>query len=207
MENRLSDGAIAANASNPFSGRPNEGMTASMLGWFGLFHHWDFIYSDTVEGKPDWLTNDRHPLNTRTLYYRWKRVDQLIGVRFQTKRGGNVAYIMLDVDRHSQYHPYQHEPEFRRLLAALEAVGLCRYIIVRSSPSEGLHIYYPLAERVGCRLLANTIQRTLQQTGFVIEQGQLEVFPNVRSSSKVLYNGHRSLVQKSLESQVSLVSP
>lgn len=194
MNDRPIDGAIAQ--SNNLSGdRPSEGMSALMRWWFGLFHHWDFIYLNVSDESPDWKTNNRHPLNAQTLYDRWKRNDQIIGVRFATKRGGKTYYFALDIDCRSPYHPLNDETAFSGLIGALELIGLCRYICVRSSESGGIHLYFPLPDSVLCTKLSLAVHRTLEQNGFMIAKGKLELFPNLRSSPHVGYQGLRLPLQ------------
>lgn len=191
MDDRPVDGAIAHNP--PEDDRPIEGMSALMLRWFELFYFWDFIVADVTEEKPDWKTVSQHPLNAQTLYLRWQRPDELIGVRFATKRPFKTSYLMLDIDFGSQYHPRVGMDGLWTILRALEDIGLCRFLRIRSSPSGGIHLYFPFSKAVFCPGLAWAVKRTLEVKGIRVSQGQLEVFPNVRSSR--LYQGHRLPLQ------------
>jgi hypothetical protein len=193
MNDRSNQGAIVQNSST--DDRPTGRMSPSLRQWFEQFHGWDFLVSDAVEGKAEWKTNSRYSLNSVTLYERWKRPDQIVGVRFQTKKHGTTSYLMIDVDRASQYHPYINEEGLQAILRALESIGLCRFIAIRSSASEGIHLYCPLSKRFSCSSLALTVQHILKADGFEMSQGQLEIFPNVRSASRSFYQGHRLPLQ------------
>jgi hypothetical protein len=175
--------------------RQSEKPSDKILQWFAIFHDWDFITAVATNGKPAWTTRSNFPLNPETLYARWASHDELVGVRFSTSHGGETQYLMLDIDIGSQYHPLANEQEFSSVLSALEMIGLCRRIIIRSSNSGGLHVYFPLPKPFSCYKLALAVQQALQQAGIVVMLGQLEIFPNVRASSRSLYSAHRLPLQ------------
>ena len=156
-------------------------------------HGYDFIYAtDTkANGKPDWKTQTRYPLSPRKLYVDWQDDDTLIGVRF----GTNTAYGMLDLDKGSPYHPHRSEQKFRGILQALEDIGLVRPLIIQSSFSEGLHIYYPLPETVSSFALACGMKACLQSYGYEIADGVLELFPNTKAYDSE-FKAHRLPLQK-----------
>lgn len=191
MDDRPINGAIV-----PSGDRPSEKMSALTSWWFSLFHGYAFIYLNLEEDPPQWRTNTRYPLNAKTLFDRWQREDQLIGVRFNKWKGGKTRYFAIDIDRRSPYHPLNSEDEFKRLLGVLESIGLCRYIRIRSSNSNGIHLYFPLPEPILCTQLSLVIYRTLEQAGFTIADGILELFPNLRSSSDAEYKGLRLPLQE-----------
>jgi hypothetical protein len=64
----------------------------------------------------------------------------LYGVRF----GPTTRYCVLDVDKGSAYHPTRDRFAWRRLIAALEVLGLVQAVVCTSSYSGGLHLYFPL---------------------------------------------------------------
>lgn len=165
-----------------------------ILEWFKIFHLWDFITAEATERKPAWTTVTQYPLNVLDLYQRWKNHNELIGVRFQNGWEGNSWYLMLDIDTGSQYHPFNDPLPFRKLLTTLEEIGLCRCILIRSSNSKGLHIYFPLPKPVSCYKLALAARQTLEQAGFEVRGGQLEIFPNVKVY-RSLYSAHRLPLQ------------
>jgi hypothetical protein len=156
-------------------------------------HGYDFIYAkDTkANGKADWKTETRYPLSPRRLYDEWQDNDTLIGVRFGTK----TAYGMLDIDKGSPYHPHRSEQKFRGIVQVLENIGLVRPLIIQSSFSEGLHIYYPLPESVSSFELACGMKACLQSHGYEIADGVLELFPNTKAYDSQ-FKAHRLPLQK-----------
>ena len=146
-----------------------------------LWHNWDFIEAPTPTAQqqkhPSWKRVTSYYLAPGLLLARWESPDTLIGVSFDNK----THYCLLDLDRLSQYYPDLDETSLDLILASLEAIGLVRPLLLRSSHSGGLHIYYPLPEPVSTWKLANLLANTLQDAGFTLKGGQLETFPNVKS--------------------------
>jgi hypothetical protein len=68
----------------------------------------------------------------------------ILGLRF----GSETRYALIDIDHGSSYHPENNLENFQAVLGAAEKIGLCRNMFVRSSDSEGLHIYFFLPEPV-----------------------------------------------------------
>ena len=161
-------------------------------------HGYKFIYASGLDakGKPNWVTEKRYPITARRLYDHWLDDDMLIGVRF----GTNTAYGMLDIDKNSPYHPHRNEEQFRGILQALEDIGLVRPLIMQSSFSEGLHVYYPLPDQVSSFALACGIKACLKSHGYEIASGVLEIFPNTKAfgtkENPTEFNGHRLPLQK-----------
>ncbi|MEP0873191.1 hypothetical protein NDA01_25855 [Trichocoleus desertorum AS-A10] len=170
----------------------------AILRWFSIFHLQRFIYAKntTAKGKLAWLTAiPQESLTPRQLYERWQSLDEVIGVRFWKE----TQYFVLDVDFGSQYHPAENREAIAEILGCLELVGLCRYLIVRSSHSQGLHIYFPLTEPFVLWKVALLVKMTLEDAGFEMKPGQLEIFPNYipyRAGYIPEYNGHRLPLQK-----------
>ena len=104
-----------------------------------------------------------------------------------------TEYLMVDVDIHSPYHPYNGG--IQPILDAMESIGLCRYILVRSSHSEGLHIYFPLPQPVRSWHLARTAHAALTAAGVSVAGGICELFPN-KKHYNAEYNGHRLPLQQ-----------
>lgn len=93
-----------------------------------------------------------------------------------------VPWIALDLDRSSLYHPhYGAQAEFDRLLATLCMMGLVSPITIRSSDSDGIHLWFPLAEVVPTFQSAATLTAVLTQEGFKLANGVLELRPNRKS--------------------------
>jgi len=149
----------------------------------------DFIVADrpTQPGeKPQWQTETRHPITPRL----FQQGHFLIGVR----PGRQTNYLMIDIDAGSRFHPRYNPGAIDRLHDILEPLGLVESILVRSSDSGGLHIYFPIAEPIRSYLLADVVSVLLQSNGFLLLPGQLEIFPNPRLYSDgepVLFAAHR----------------
>ncbi len=164
-----------------------------------LWHPWDFIQAPipALGHKPNWERITTYPLEPRPLFRRWRSTAHLIGVSF----GDTTQYCLLDIDLHSQYHPQRHPEALRKLLFVLEGIGLVRPLIVCSSASGGLHIYFPLPDPVKTFHLAHLLRQTLEQAGLEIKAGQLEIFPNTKTwkpqgQGISLYNAHRLPLQQ-----------
>ncbi len=162
--------------------------------FFDLFpHRFDYIYAPHPEPHtaPNWQTESRHPLTDRML-------DQgrfLYGVRF----GAKTQYCLLDIDAGSPYHPSADPFASQRILAALESIGLVRYLAITSSHSGGLHLYFPLQSLQNSWELGAAITVLLSNTGFVVKPGCLEIFPNRKTyniqGKPSLFNAHRLPLQ------------
>ena len=155
-------------------------------------YSWKFIYAKNIDrtSKPEWKTETRYPITGRRLYDYWTDPDTLIGVRFDNQ----TEYAMLDIDKGSPYHPNNNHEKFKTVLQALEEIGLVRPLIVQSSHSEGLHIYYPLWQEVPSFGLACAIKASLQKNNCEIAAGVIESFPNTKKYDSE-YNGHRLPLQ------------
>jgi hypothetical protein len=159
-----------------------------------LFHHNDFgfIVADN-QVKPDWLTELAYPLSSGELVRLFLEETKLIGVGF----GKLTKYIMLDIDWLSSYHPTHDIDQFRAILNALETIGLTRHLVIRSSDSGGIHVYFPLPEEVSTFQLAASVRVTLTDAVLKIKNGHLETFPNTKAYAKTEtgefshYNKHR----------------
>ena len=127
------------------------------------------------------------PLTFNTLESYYRR-GYIIGKRF----GQLTRYLMIDIDIHSACHP--NNGGFQSILAVMERLGLCRYLIIRSSTSGGIHLYFPLSEPVNAWQLAATAHSALTASGITIAGGQCELFPN-KKSFNAEFNGHRLPLQ------------
>ena len=154
------------------------------------------IYADmpTDAKKPRWHTQRRYKLKSRVLYRDWQDTEKLIGVR----PGHTIAYALLDIDINSPYHPKQNVRAIARIEAALETIGITRTIRIRSSWSEGIHLYLPLPESVKTFDLAVSLKNCLEPQGFKFKPGHLECFPNTKAygnTIKTEYLAHRLPLQ------------
>ena len=171
-----------------------------------LRNRWDFIYAQVPDPtqkvldwqteylKPEWKTERRYPMKSRVLYHRWADPGEVIGVRFNHE----TEYGLLDIDVNSPYHPNQDPEAITRIQIALETIGITRTFLVRSSWSDGLHLYFSLNGAVNTFNLAIAVKFCLQTQGFEVKDGQLEIFPNDKAYgvvTKILYKGHRLPLQ------------
>ncbi len=156
-------------------------------------HRYDYIYAKhPAPGQtPDWKTESRHPLSDRLL----AQGASLFGVRFRKE----TNYCLLDIDAGSLYHPQRDRFAVSRLLAALESLGLVETVICTSSYSGGLHLYFPFQAAQNTWELALVVTTLLENAGFHLTPGQLEMFPNPRpyavEGNLSLFNAHRLPMQ------------
>ena len=156
-------------------------------------HRYDYIYAKHPEPgqTPDWKTENRHPLGDRILC----QGSYLFGVRF----GKETNYCILDIDAGSIYHPQRDPFAVSRILAALEPLGLVNAVTCTSSYSGGLHLYFPFQITQNTWELAIVVTTLLENAGFRLTGGQLELFPNPRpyaiEGSLSLFNAHRLPLQ------------
>ena len=160
-------------------------------------HTWNFIQAklDSLGYLArSWTTETRYPISPRNLWNKFKDPTQIVGLRF----GSSTNYLVIDIDRGSIYHPKRSLKKYKGILHALEDVGLVRYIVIQSSHSEGIHIYFFLPEKVPTFKLALAVQNALEDNGYYVKKGQLEIFPNVKAygtKHKTNYNGIRLPLQ------------
>ena len=156
-------------------------------------HRYDYIYaSHSIPGSaPNWQTESRHPLSDRIL----QQGAYLFGVRF----GKTTNYCLLDIDAGSLYHPQRDRFAINRILASLEPLGLVHAVRCTSSYSGGLHLYLPFAEAQSTWELTGAVSTLLENAGFRLTPGQLELFPNPRpyyvDGCSSLFNAHRLPLQ------------
>ena len=160
-------------------------------------HGWNFIQAklDSLGYLArSWTTETRYPISPRNLWSKFKDPTQIVGLKF----GSSTNYLVIDIDRDSIYHPKRSLKKYKGILHALEDVGLVRYIVIQSSHSEGIHIYFFLPEKVPTFKLALAVQNVLEDNGYYVKKGQLEIFPNVKAygtKHKTNYNGIRLPLQ------------
>jgi hypothetical protein len=156
-------------------------------------HRYDFIW--VPHSRPgeavNWQTERRYPLSDRQL----NQGSTLYGVRF----GSKTSYTLLDIDQGSLYHPERDPFAIRRMIEALEPLGIVSYVTCTSSYSGGLHLYVPFEEPQSSWQLSISLVTLLENAGFHLQPGQLEVFPNPKpyrsDGSFSLFNAHRLPLQ------------
>ena len=157
------------------------------------FNHWfNHPYNHIFKGKDDkWLTANYYLLPA-SIFEKWQEPDELIGLRF----GVNTRYGLIDIDYQSKYHS---DDGLRAIKGALEAnLGINDFLLIRSSSSDGWHLYYFLPEAVPAFRLAQATAIAFRENGLEIEPGQLEIFPNVKGYGRekvISFNGHRLPLQ------------
>lgn len=156
-------------------------------------HRYDYIWSEHPDPgrKVEWQTETRHPLNDRLI----QQGGYLYGVRF----GAQTQYCLIDIDAGSPYHPNRDPFAISRITGALEPLGLVESIICTSSYSGGLHLYFPFPKAQSSWQLAIAVATLLENIGFKLIPGQLEVFPNPKpytpGEKPNLFNAHRLPLQ------------
>jgi hypothetical protein len=137
---------------------------------------WDWIYSDppSRDNKPNWETVKNYPLSPIEQWSHHQNPDILIGIR----PAATTRWGILDIDRHSQYHPAQNPEALQTIQNTLEDIGITRTLLNQSSHSGGLHLYIPLPELVSSYWLSITLKYHLEAAGIQIRSGQCELFPN-----------------------------
>ena len=151
-------------------------------------HRFDFIRSPHGGIKPSWKSISDYPLSDRLI----QQGAYLYGMRF----GAKTSYAMIDIDRGSAYHPSTDPLAIDRLKAALEVqLGLIDSLILQSSYSGGLHLYFPLRQPIASWKIAESIALVVEASGFKVKDGQLEIFPNHRNQHQLLYKAHRLPLQ------------
>ncbi len=152
-------------------------------------HPWDFIVKETPESQ--WQTIKKYKLTPQKLWYKYTNSDLILGVRF----GRETVYGLYDIDWGSLYDPRAREASLKKLKWELENWGICRFITLQSSLSQGLHLYFHLERPVNTYRLACVMNKAAQDAGLEIKNGQLETFPNTKAYNN-LYQGHRLPLQK-----------
>jgi hypothetical protein len=150
-------------------------------------HGWEWI----VNRDGQWTTNSKYPLTPRDLIEKWRSPNEIVGVRF----GKETSYLMLDIDAGSQYHPQHNERSLTAIRAAMESIGLVRHVALRSSSSNGLHLYFPLPYSINSFKLACAARHALEKAKLTIKDGTIEQFPNPKAFN-AQFKGHRLPLQE-----------
>lgn len=159
-----------------------------------LYQGWDFIFK-APRLMSKWRTETKYYLNERVFWNKILEDDIILGARF----GNTTRHGMLDVDIQGYYHPTKDKNAIRRLIKAYKDIGINKPIFMQSSDSGGIHIYFFLPKAFNSFDVACALKRVARETGFRVEPGILEIFPNTKSYSEdkiVLHNGHRLPLQE-----------
>ena len=150
-------------------------------------------WSPILKKKDGWITivnpsGKKVPLVLGSTESHYRR-DYIIGKRF----GKLTNYLMIDVDRGSPFHP--RNGGIGPITEAMESLGLCRFLLIRSSGADGLHIYFPLAVPVSAWGIACAAHAALTTAGVRVAGGICELFPN-KKAFNAEHNGHRLPLQQ-----------
>jgi hypothetical protein len=170
---------------------PSGELAQRFVARFGVYR-WQILRKNYGTGE-DWATETRYAPSPAQLWGEWQHPCYAIGVHF----GGSTTYGMIDIDAGSVYRW-----DLAPILAALEDIGIVRYVPIQSSTSGGLHIYFAFPDPVNTFNLACALRWALQGQGVAIAPGQCETFPNTKAYTdpgqpKTEYTGHRLPLQPS----------
>lgn len=176
---------------------PTDPVGAEFCKWFWQLNRgWDWIVGNcpTPQEKTHWR-KESFPIQPDELWRRHQALEEALGVCFKKF----TRYFVIDIDRGSKYHPLNDEAKYAEILATLRSIGLNSPVVIRSSWSEGLHIYYPLPKAISSFGVACAVKWTLFDKGILLGDGQLETFPNTKSYGSdgnfVQYKCHRLPLQ------------
>ena len=139
-----------------------------------LFHlGYHFIKAKNTD-KPQWETIGKYQLKSGGFIKDYASTLFLLGVGF----GASTFYTMLDIDSDSPYHPANNSKAFQKILHVLEKKGLTHPVLIQSSHSGGIHVYYFFPKQLHTFRVASLVHVTLINAGFKPKPGHLEIFPN-----------------------------
>ena len=143
--------------------------------FWSRFNAWQFVQADPPEAgkKPDWKAVKHYPIAQRAA-----RRGKLIAMR--PKAYTNL--LVVDLDAGGRYHPHQNPYALAQLQQALEErLGLAECIVLRSSDSGGIHLWYWFETEQNAYHLAEAAAIACKDSGFVPQPGHLEFFPNCKT--------------------------
>lgn len=173
---------------HPPQAPPTDPMGQKFLHIFGTYR-WQSLEALNTANKT-WRILP-YQMRPRVLWQNWKDPTKLVGVRFSHQ----TTYGLIDIDKRS---PYLNPKAIADIRSALETIGITRTLLVRSSFSNGIHLYFPLEASVPTFDLAVAVEQCLKAQEFTLAGGILEIFPNAKTYGihiKVEYNGHRLPLQ------------
>lgn len=100
-------------------------------------------------------------------------------------------FLCLDIDKNSQYHPEKDFRKFKDIVDLAKSLFGSNYKIINSSESGGIHIWFFFSELIQSDVLAAYFKSVFEMFRFKVASGQLETFPNVRSSGTSKFQGIR----------------
>jgi hypothetical protein len=138
----------------------------------------------------DWMTVSRHaPLTNDQFLSAISLAENFYrGCRW----GDKTRFAVLDIDNGSQLH---NELGLARLKHTLAAIGFNKPLLFQSSTSGGWHLYLSLSSWADCAELQKLLQAWFRAEGYLIRQGQLEIFPSNNGLRLPLQKGFAWLSQ------------
>ena len=157
---------------------------------------WDWICGTPPKptAKTRWETQKKFSIQPVELWHRFLDPNEAIGVRFKT----DCKYLLIDIDRASPNHPANNPADYMMVIYTLRSIGLVGIVVLQSTWSGGIHLYFPLPTPVNSFKLACRARLALEHQGFKIASGQLEIFPNTKPYAQTgftLFNAHRLPLQ------------
>jgi hypothetical protein len=144
--------------------------------WSSFYKHWYYLL----------------PLNETVVKSAYKN-KKIIGRR----PGAQDDRLGTDVDAPnanrpgSPYHPDVSMEGWASLITFIEENFGANFIVVRSSKSNGYHIYVFFNSFTSSDRIAHRAKELYESAGFEMGQGKLETFPNVRANDDAKFNGLR----------------
>lgn len=171
-------------------------------------HRYDFLYQ-TESNSDKWFT----VVKPEGLSYKdyilldYQIVDVLFGGNTVIKSGFRsirdveylscgfgqfTKYFAMDID--SGNNEYHNLGTIHRILEVTKHIG--KAVFMQSSYTRGWHLRWYFTEEIKTFNLAVYLKDLFTKSGFIIKDGKLEIFPNVKSNPKALYKGLRLPCQK-----------
>jgi len=113
----------------------------------------------------------KRPMDEGQIWEAYRDPSQVIGLGF----GDRTRVAAIDIDFRS---PHQNDEGLRKINWALEDIGINRTVLIRSSRSNGWHLYFAFPQPIPTFALACAIHRAMEEAGLTIAKGELELFPN-----------------------------
>jgi hypothetical protein len=137
---------------------------------------WNWIYASApeVQTAPQWETINQFPLAPVEMEQLHQDTESLVGIR----PGSQTRWLIIDIDKDSDYHPTTNENWLPRIQKALEDIGIARILTCQSSHSGGLHLYLPIPQPVSSFWFSICVKLHLEAIGIKLHGGQCELYPN-----------------------------
>lgn len=101
-----------------------------------------------------------------------------------TRAPDDTWFAILDVDKRSPYHS---AAGLEKIYKTLEQAGIDQPCLYQSSDSGGWHIYIFFKGPINTRQLRDSLFKLFKCSGFQVERGSLEIFPNPGNGNSLGY--------------------